>query len=57
MQERQNKELGRRRLKRQKQDIMEMRQPLRIMFSVETARQSRIRAQGNACERATATAA
>jgi hypothetical protein len=57
MRETQSKELGRLRLKRQRQDIMEMRQLLRIMFSLETARQSRIRAKGNTCERVTATAA
>jgi hypothetical protein len=57
MQETQNKELGRHRPKRQRQDIMEMLQLLRIMFSLETARQSRIRTQGNVCERVTATAA
>jgi hypothetical protein len=57
MRETQNKELDRHRPKRQRQDIMEMRQLLRIMSSLEIPRQSRIRAQGNACERVTATAA
>jgi hypothetical protein len=55
--ETQSKGLGRRRLNRQRQDMMEMQQLLRIMFSLETARQSRIRAQGSDCDRATATAA
>jgi hypothetical protein len=55
--ETENKELGKRRPKRQRRDTMEMQQLVKKMFRLETARQSRITAEDNVCERATATEA
>jgi hypothetical protein len=52
-----NKALGKRRPKRQRQDTMEMQQLVKKMFRLETARQRRIKTEGNVCKRVTATEA